>query len=157
MTLEELADRMEIIDLYARYVNYVDASNLAAIDEQCYLPDTHFDMREAGGTEMSWIEVRESGFLTGGAFELYFHISVNQVIEFDADRSHAYVVSKTFNPWARVNDAGAARTFHNSTRAITRPPSSRTTGSSTRYRARIRSRCWRSWAPKACATPDTYI
>jgi hypothetical protein len=111
VTLEELADRMEILDLYARYVNYVDSANIAALDEQIFLPGTTFDYSDANGPVLNWQDAQATKFFEGGGFAHYFHISVNQVIEFDDERALANVISKTFNPWARTNTAGAARTF----------------------------------------------
>jgi hypothetical protein len=113
VTLEELADRMEILDVYARYVNFIDASDFAAVDDAVFLPDTRLDYRDGGGPQLTWTEARASGFFFDSESEpLFFHMSVNQVIKFDADRSRARVVSKTFNPWARTNDAGVPRTVH---------------------------------------------
>ncbi|GHE46925.1 nuclear transport factor 2 family protein [Streptomyces capitiformicae] len=112
MKLEELADRLEIIELYGRYVHAADAKRADLLDE-VFLPDCVIDYTDAGlPAPFTWEQGRDGGFLTGEGFDHVFHISVNQVIDFEDDeRTISHVKAKTINPWARRNDQGEVRAF----------------------------------------------
>lgn len=99
MNLEELADRLEIIELYARYVHAGDTHDIATLDDLVFLDETTLDYRSAGASLSIWKDAKRDAFFNG-VFPLGFHVSVNQIIEFeDAERTAATVRAKTMNPW----------------------------------------------------------
>ena len=105
MDIAEISDRLEILDLYARYVNYVDLPDYDALAERVFVDDTRFDYRDAAGPVMTFAQMRAGGFFDGDGMHR-FHITSNLVIDFGADRHTAGTVSKTLNPWAVSDDRG---------------------------------------------------
>ncbi len=56
-SLDEIADRLAIGQVIARYVHALDARDYDTLDD-VFLPDTRFDLTEAGGIAGSWVEVK---------------------------------------------------------------------------------------------------
>jgi len=110
MDLTEIADRLEIQDVYARYVHAVDKADYATLEERVFTSDATFDYSQADGPVISWSELRAIDMFGGNGFEHIFHITSNLVIDFDESGASASCFSKTFNPWAREVD-GKAYTF----------------------------------------------
>lgn len=100
MDISEISDRLEILDVYARYVHAVDKSDYETLLDRVFVAETTFDMTEGGGPVLTWEQVRQYDFFGGNGFAHFFHITSNNVIEFDADGQRATNLSKTFNPWA---------------------------------------------------------
>jgi hypothetical protein len=96
-TIGEISDRLEIQDLYARYVHAVDDKDHPPLDA-IFLPSTTFDWTASGGTRTTWAAAKEGDFLTGKLFPYVFHICTNLVIDFDAGGDAATVRSKTVHP-----------------------------------------------------------
>lgn len=112
MDHKEIADRLEILDLYARYVHAVDRSDYDTLGKRVFVADTSFDMTGAGGAVMSWTQAKERDFMGGWGFQHFFHITSNLQIDFEQDRKSAKTVSKTFNPWATTDADGQPNVFH---------------------------------------------
>ena len=110
MDLTEIGDRLEIQDVYARYVHAVDKADYETLDARVFTSDATFDYSQADGPVVTWDELRAIDMFGGNGFEHIFHITSNLVIDFDESGDSATCVSKTFNPWAREVD-GAATTF----------------------------------------------
>tara|TARA_R110002020_G_scaffold65413_25_gene172850 strand:- start:1205 stop:1690 length:486 start_codon:yes stop_codon:yes gene_type:complete len=104
LTLQEISDRLEIQDIYARYVHSVDDRELAVL-EDIFEPETVFDWTASGGERMTWADAREGDFLAGRLFPYIFHICVDVRIDFDRDDQGATVKSKTIHPTG-VSGAG---------------------------------------------------
>lgn len=96
-TIEEISDRLEIHDLYARYVHAVDDKDFPPL-ESIFLPSTTFDWSGSGGMVTTWEDAKQGDFMTGKLFPYVFHICTNIVIDFDADKNGATVRSKTVHP-----------------------------------------------------------
>jgi len=95
-SLEEIADRLEIYDLYARYVFAVDELDLAVLD-RIFMPDTVFDYSTLSYGKHTYKDVQRDDFVKVAAFVTYtMHYCTNVRIDFDEDRRSARVVSKTF-------------------------------------------------------------
>ena len=58
MDLTEIADRLEIQDVYARYVHAVDKADYATLEERVFTSDATFDYSQADGPVISWSELR---------------------------------------------------------------------------------------------------
>ena len=108
-TLEEMADRMAIYDLYARYVHANDDGDMDALDK-IYMPDTTFDWTETGFIKTDWASMKAKSGLKE-VFAYMYHLCGNIRIDFNEDRSIAYVKSKTINPSGRRDENGDAHLF----------------------------------------------
>jgi hypothetical protein len=53
-SLGEIADRLAIGQVIARYVHALDARDYDTLDD-VFLPDTRFDLTEGGGITDSWV------------------------------------------------------------------------------------------------------
>ncbi|GAA3884451.1 hypothetical protein GCM10022381_28290 [Leifsonia kafniensis] len=111
MELTEIGDRLEIQDIYARYVHAVDKADYDTLDARVFTSDAMFDYSQANGPVFTWTELREADMFGGNGFEHIFHLSSNLVIDFDETGTRASCYSKTFNPWAKTDDDGKALTF----------------------------------------------
>lgn len=96
-TIEEISDRLEIHDLFARYVHAVDDKDFPPL-ESIFLPSTTFDWSASGGVVTTWEDAKNGDFMTGKLFPYVFHICTNIVIDFDTDKNGATVRSKTVHP-----------------------------------------------------------
>lgn len=96
-TLEEISDRLEIIDLFALYVHAVDDKELETL-ERIFLAETVFDWTASGGVRTTWAEAKTGDFITGKLFPYVFHVCANIQINFDDDHQGATVKSKTIHP-----------------------------------------------------------
>ena len=107
MDLNEIGDRLEIQDVYARYVHAVDRADYETLADRVFTSDASFDYSQANGPVLSWDELRAIDMFGGNGFEHIFHITSNLVVDFDESRASATCCSKTFNPWARDVDGRA--------------------------------------------------
>lgn len=110
MELTEIGDRLEIQDVYARYVHAVDKADYETLSDRVFTSDATFDYSQAKGPVVTWDELRAIDMFGGNGFEHIFHITSNLVIDFDDAGTEAVCVSKTFNPWAKIVD-GQSRAF----------------------------------------------
>jgi hypothetical protein len=111
MELAEISDRLEIQDVYARYVHAVDKSDYDTLAERVFTDKTTFDYSQANGPVFAWTELRAADMFGGNGYENIFHLTSNLVIDFDDSGVRATCVSKTFNPWAKIREDGQAVTF----------------------------------------------
>ena len=100
MDLIEVGDRLEIQEMYARYVHAVDVGDYETLEAHVFMPDATFDYSLAGGPVVDWAGLREIDMFSGNGCKHIFHITSNLVIDFDATREAASCMSKTFNAWA---------------------------------------------------------
>lgn len=110
LSLEEISDRLEISDLYARYVHAVDDREPEPL-ERIFLPETVFDWTASGGERTQWQVAKHGDFLTGKLFSYVFHVCTNLRIDFDEDGSGAIVKSKTIHPTGLEDSQGVAKLF----------------------------------------------
>lgn len=104
--LGEIGDRVMINDLYARYVHATDDKDYEALD-RIFLPETSFDWTAVGHIKACWgDEVRNEYIRNGQFFVSDFHHATCFRIDFNDDRSEAYVKSKMLNATAVRNEAG---------------------------------------------------
>ncbi|KAK5230386.1 hypothetical protein LTR47_007802 [Exophiala xenobiotica] len=96
-SIDEISDRLEILDKFARYVHAVDDHCIEFLDE-IFLPETVFDWSTSGGIRTTWAEAKKGDFITGKLFPYAFHVCTNIVIDFDEGHQSATARSKTIHP-----------------------------------------------------------
>jgi hypothetical protein len=82
LTLQEISDRLEIEELYSRYVHAVDAGEHGVL-EDIFVAETVFDWTSSGGPRETWAEAKHGPMLKNEMFPFVFHACVNVVIDFD--------------------------------------------------------------------------
>jgi hypothetical protein len=97
-SLGEIADRLAIQHVIARYVHAIDSHDIETLDD-VFLPDAEFDLTSAGGLKSSWPDIKVF-FQTGHQerFAIDFHLFSNTKIDFDENRTGAVSSTKVFNP-----------------------------------------------------------
>lgn len=110
LSLEEISARLEIDDLYARYIHAVDDKEFEPLD-RIFLPETVFDWSASGGQRTTWEEAKHCDFLTGELFQFVFHLCGNLRMDFAPDLSSAVVKSKTIPPTGLRTPEGEAMLF----------------------------------------------
>jgi ketosteroid isomerase-like protein len=106
----EIADRLAIEQVIARYVHALDARDYDRLDD-VFLPDTRLDLSEAGGIVGSWVEVKRYYQDNLAAFVDYQHAFTNVLLEFDAARRSARSRSKVINPCGIIGSDGRPHHF----------------------------------------------
>jgi hypothetical protein len=105
-SLDEIADRLAIYDLYARYIHATDDHDYETLDEQVFLPDTMFDFTSVGHIKGDWKNVIRDDFIRNGkVFDCDFHLCGSIRIDFEPGHQAARVKSKTLNA-SGIRDAG---------------------------------------------------
>jgi SnoaL-like domain len=106
----EIADRLAIGQVIARYVHALDAWDYDTLDD-VFLPDARLDLREAGGIAGLWTQVKRYYQDNLKAFVDYRHVFANLLVEFDADRRGARSRTKVINPCGMLDRDGKLRHF----------------------------------------------
>ncbi len=109
-SMEELADRMEIIDVITRYVHALDDLDIDALDS-VFTADCMFDLTSAGAMRGQWASIVKPFFASmHKSFKHDFHYFTNSRITFvDQARTQARVRHKVVNPCVVVRDG---KEFH---------------------------------------------
>lgn len=110
LSIEEISARLEIDDLYARYIHAVDDKEFAPL-EKIFLAETIFDWSSAGGQRTTWQEAKTGDFLTGELFQYVFHLCGNLRIDFEPNLESAVVKSKTIHPTGLRTPEGESLLF----------------------------------------------
>jgi ketosteroid isomerase-like protein len=107
MTLQDVADRIEIDDLLTRYATALDAKDWDTW-ASCFTPDAHIDYTAAGGVKGTLSEVRRwlSEVMVG--FPMTQHLVTNRAVHLDGDT--ATCRSCLFNPMG-LPDNGSLMVF----------------------------------------------
>ncbi len=95
MTLQQIADRIEIDDLLTRYATAVDNKDWE-LYATCFTPDAFIDYSSAGGAKGPMPEVKQWLAEVMPMFPMTQHLVVNKVVAIDGD--HATARSAVFNP-----------------------------------------------------------
>jgi 3-phenylpropionate/cinnamic acid dioxygenase small subunit len=95
MTLQELADRIEIDDLLTRYATGLDAKDWE-LWSSCFTPDAFIDYTAAGGIKGALPEVRQWLAQVMAGFPVTQHLVTNKAVHIDGDT--ATCRSCLFNP-----------------------------------------------------------
>jgi hypothetical protein len=109
-SLDEIADRMAIGQVIARYVHALDTRDYDTLDD-VFLPDTRFNLTEGGGIAGSWVEVKRYYQDNLEAFVDYQHVFSNVLLEFDTGRRRARSRAKVINPCGMLGRDGQLHHF----------------------------------------------
>lgn len=107
MTLQQIADRIEIDDLLTRYATALDAKDWD-LWASCFLADAAIDYSAAGGIKGTVAEVRQWLSEVMASFPMTQHLVTNRVVEVEGDT--ATCRSALFNPMG-MSDAGGLLVF----------------------------------------------
>lgn len=107
---EEVADRLAIQDVMARYAHGLDARDYDALDG-VFLANAIIDLTDAGSPRGTWLEIKPFYEANLRNFVYYFHAITNMQIEFNRDRSEARSVSKVINPVGMLGEDGQVHFF----------------------------------------------
>jgi 3-phenylpropionate/cinnamic acid dioxygenase small subunit len=103
MTLQQIADRIEIDDLLTRYATAVDNKDWE-LYATCFTPDAFIDYTSAGGVKGAMPEVKKWLAEVMPMFPMTQHIIVNKIVVIDGDRATAR--SAVFNPMGLPDSNG---------------------------------------------------
>lgn len=108
ITLEEIADRLEIDALLTRYATGLDTKDWD-LWASCFVDDAFIDYESAGGIKGKKAEIRAWLEKTFEMFSMTQHIVGNRVIEIDGDRATAR--SAFYNPMGLPDGEGGMKLF----------------------------------------------
>ncbi len=108
MSVQELADRLEIDDLLTRYATGVDRKQWD-LWESCFTEDAYIDYTAFGGTSGSVKEVRAWLEKTLAGFPMTQHLVANREVCIEGDTATAR--SMFFNPMGVPNGDGPHKLF----------------------------------------------
>lgn len=108
MTLEVIADRIEIDDLLVRYATAIDTKDWDLL-ASCFTPDAFIDYTSAGGIKGTFPEVKQWLAQVLAAFPMTQHLITNRVVVLDGDSAKSR--SAFFNPMGLPGDAGGLILF----------------------------------------------
>jgi hypothetical protein len=103
MTLQDVADRIEIDDLLTRYATALDAKDWDLF-ASCFTPDAFIDYSAAGGIKGPLSEVRQWLAEVMAGFPMTQHLVTNRAVLIDGDS--AACRSCLFNPMGLKDDGG---------------------------------------------------
>ena len=109
MTVDEIADRIEINDLLIRYTVAIDEKNWELLDT-VYTPDAKIDYTESGGIKGEYPEVRAWLAKALAPFVMTQHLISNSVVELNGDSAAARTM--VFNPMGTDDGKGGLRMFY---------------------------------------------
>jgi 3-phenylpropionate/cinnamic acid dioxygenase small subunit len=105
MSLQDVADRIEIDDLLTRYATALDAKDWDLFST-CFTPDAHIDYTAAGGIKGALPEVRRWLAEVMAGFPMTQHLVTNRAVRVSGDT--AVCRSCLFNPMGVRDGDGMA-------------------------------------------------
>ncbi|WP_433502982.1 nuclear transport factor 2 family protein [Pseudonocardia halophobica] len=110
-TAAEVASRLAIEQVIARYVHAIDDRDYDTLDD-VFTPDAKFDLSAAGGISGSWAADIKPWYAENlGVFENYFHTFMNIRVTLDEDGAGASTKSKVINPCGIRGEDGELHHF----------------------------------------------
>ena len=108
MDLQEISDRLEIQDLFARYSFAIDERDWEALDH-IFTPDARIDYTESGGAKGSLTEIK--AWLPGALarFPGFQHMVATTKLTLDGDTATSRTI--LFNPMVHEGEGGERQTF----------------------------------------------
>ena len=108
LSTRELADRIEIQDLFTRYTRAIDTQDWELLDG-VFTPDAIIDYTAAGGIKGAYPEIRAWLAKAIGNFAYTMHFAGNSsvALEGDAARARTYCI----NPMGFTNADGSTHVF----------------------------------------------
>ena len=108
MPLQEISDRLEIQDLFARYCFAIDDRDWDAL-ETIFTPDATIDYTETGGTKGSLAEIKAWLPIALKRFPAFQHMVATTKLMLDGDSANSRTI--LFNPMVLPDKDGTAQTF----------------------------------------------
>ena len=108
MDWQEISDRLEIQDLFARYSFAIDERDWEALDH-IFTPDARIDYTESGGAKGSLTEIK--AWLPGALarFPGFQHMVATTKLTLDGDTATSRTI--LFNPMVHEGEGGERQTF----------------------------------------------
>lgn len=103
MTLQQIADRIEIDDLLTRYATALDAKDWD-LWSSCFLPEAAIDYTAAGGIKGTVPQVRQWLSEVMASFPVTQHLVTNRAVQVDGDSAKCR--SALFNPMGMKDAEG---------------------------------------------------
>lgn len=108
MSLQEISDRLEIQDLFARYTYAIDERNWDGLDE-VFTPDARIDYSETGGETGSVAEIKRWLPVAMERFPRFQHMVATTKLELNGDTANSRTI--LFNPMVYKKDDGSEQVF----------------------------------------------
>jgi len=108
LSLQEISDRLEIQDLFARYSFAIDDRDMDALDE-VFTPDATIDYTETGGAKGSVAEIKRWLPVAMARFPKFQHMVATTQLKLAGDRATSRTI--LFNPMVHAAADGTERVF----------------------------------------------
>lgn len=108
MDIREIADRLEIQDLLARYCFAIDDRDWDALDH-VFMRDARIDYSQSGGAAGNYREIKRWLPIALERFPRYQHMVATTKLDLEGDRARGRTI--LFNPMVHRDEAGAEQTF----------------------------------------------
>jgi 3-phenylpropionate/cinnamic acid dioxygenase small subunit len=108
MSLQEMSDRLEIQDLFARYSFAIDDRDYDALDG-VFTPDASIDYTETGGARGTVAQIKKWLPVAMARFPKFQHMVATTQLKLDGDRATSRTI--LFNPMVHRADNGAEQVF----------------------------------------------
>lgn len=108
MTLQQIADRLEIEDVLTRYATAIDTKNWQLL-ERCFTPDAVVDYTSVGGVRGSFPEIKEWLSSVLPHFPMTQHLVTNKTVAVDGDTAISRCA--LFNPMGMPDGKGGFELF----------------------------------------------
>lgn len=108
LSLQEMSDRLEIQDLFARYSFAIDERDWDALD-QVFTPDAQIDYSETGGARGSFAQIKAWLPKALERFPMFQHMVATTKLDIDGDEAWSRTI--LFNPMVHRNAADEDQTF----------------------------------------------
>ena len=109
MSLQEISDRLEIQDLFARYSFAIDERNWDDLD-RVFTPDAKIDYSETGGAKGDFQEIKAwLPKALGDRFPRYQHMVATTKLELNGDEARSRTI--LFNPMVYAKPDGTEQVF----------------------------------------------
>jgi 3-phenylpropionate/cinnamic acid dioxygenase small subunit len=108
MSVQEMSDRLEIQDLFARYCFAIDERDWDALDS-VFTPDARIDYTETGGAKGSVAEIKAWLPAALERFPAFQHMVATTKLTLDGDRASSRTI--LFNPMVIPREDGTPQTF----------------------------------------------
>ena len=108
MSLQEISDRLEIQDLFARYSFAIDERDWDALDD-VFTPDAFIDYSEAGGEKGPPDQIKRWLAVAMERFPMFQHMVATTKLELNGDTANSRTI--LFNPMVYRKDDGENQIF----------------------------------------------
>lgn len=108
LSLQEMSDRLEIQDLFARYSFAIDERDWDALDA-IFTPDAQIDYTETGGAKGSYAEIKAWLPSALERFPMFQHMVATTKLDIAGDEARSRTI--LFNPMTHRAEDGAEQVF----------------------------------------------